>query len=135
MKLEQRQPAVILVKCLASPLEGPRAHADKRPHTCQLIEHFQFHNPHSTCTSTCDKPRAGAHWGSSQSLELAQPSSQHPTVICTRSGTSRPISRDLPSYESARRPLRFAGNVGVFNEASDTGVICTAEQASLCGTK
>lgn len=91
MKLEQRQPALILVKCLASPLEGPRAHADKRPHTCQLIEHFQFHNPHSTCTSTCDKPRAGAHWGSSQSLELAQPSSQQSTVICTRSGTSRPM--------------------------------------------
>lgn len=96
---------------------------------------FQFHSPPSTCTSTCDKPWAGAHWGSSQSLELAQPSSQHPTVICTRSGTSWPISRDPPSYKSARRPLRFAGNVGVFNEDSDTGVICTGEQASLCGTK
>lgn len=55
---------------------------------------FQFHSPHSTCTSKCDKPWAGAHWGSSQSLELAQPSSQHPTVICTRSGTSWPISKD-----------------------------------------
>lgn len=138
MKLEKRQPAVILVKCLASPLEGPRAHADKRPHTCQLIVcpfSFTVLTPHAHPSVT---NLGQVHTGDQVSLlswlSLAASIQQSSAPGQGPPGPSA-RTRPPPSYKSVRRPLRFAGNVGVFNEDSDTSVICTGEQTSLCGTK
>lgn len=110
-KLEQKQIMATLLQCSASPLDGPKAHANKRLYTCQLAVTIWPHNPHHTLARVCNGDQVSPLLWLSLAVSIQQSSAPVGDILAHQQDVT---------YEGDGR---FTENVQVSNENNGPGVV------------